>query len=157
MQKWESLMQDKVQKNLQKNFYLLSLWGLAKNSCNKDKRIMENKLKKASQATEVELSRKDKLLEFVATSICFLLLLGCLLKVLFFWFWKEYLNGLGIGSLEKPVRVEPVPILFSLPTLAWIGLIISNNRLQHKNTASSTANGLMLLIAFALQFYNSVK
>jgi hypothetical protein len=33
---------------------------------------------------EFFLTRKEKTLEFMATAMCFLLLLGCFLKVLFF-------------------------------------------------------------------------
>ena len=33
---------------------------------------------------EIELSQKEKLLEIAAVGMCFMLLLGCFLKILFF-------------------------------------------------------------------------
>lgn len=45
---------------------------------------MENIGKKANQEPVIELSQKEKILEFVATTLCFLMLLGCFLKVMFF-------------------------------------------------------------------------
>lgn len=33
---------------------------------------------------KIELTQKEKMLELAAVSICFLLLLGCFLKILFF-------------------------------------------------------------------------
>ncbi|MBK9012959.1 MAG: hypothetical protein IPM82_02145 [Saprospiraceae bacterium] len=45
---------------------------------------MENNAKQVNQEPDIVLSGKEKMLEFVATTMCFLLLMACLLKVLFF-------------------------------------------------------------------------
>ena len=45
---------------------------------------MENNTKQVSQEPVIVLSKKEKMLEFVATAMCFLLLVACLMKVLFF-------------------------------------------------------------------------
>ncbi len=44
---------------------------------------MENNVKKANQEPEIALSQKEKILEFVASTLCFLLLLACFVKVVF--------------------------------------------------------------------------
>lgn len=45
---------------------------------------MENTAKQRNGEPEIQLSKKEKVLEFVATAMCFLLLLACFLKVVFF-------------------------------------------------------------------------
>jgi len=45
---------------------------------------MENYAKHENKEPEIVLSRKEQLLEIIANAICFMLLFGCLLKVLFF-------------------------------------------------------------------------
>jgi hypothetical protein len=44
---------------------------------------MKNNAKQQFQQPEIVLSKKEKILEFIATAICFLLLFACMLKVLF--------------------------------------------------------------------------
>lgn len=44
----------------------------------------ENKSFGTEEKPSFELSNKEKFLEFVALSICFMLLFGCFLKVIFF-------------------------------------------------------------------------
>jgi hypothetical protein len=45
---------------------------------------MRNTIKQYTEEPEILLTKKEKTLEFVATAMCFLLLLACFLKVIFF-------------------------------------------------------------------------
>ncbi len=45
---------------------------------------MKDSAKQTQQEPEILLSNKEKVLEFLATAMCFMLLLASLLKVLFF-------------------------------------------------------------------------
>lgn len=45
---------------------------------------MENRTRQSKGEPEIELSAKDKILESVAVGMCFLLLMACFLKVMFF-------------------------------------------------------------------------
>lgn len=44
---------------------------------------MESNTKKAIQEPEIALSQKEQIIEFVASALCFLLLLACFVKVVF--------------------------------------------------------------------------
>ena len=44
---------------------------------------MRNTIKEYTDEPEILLTKKEKVLEFVATALCFLLLLACFLKVVF--------------------------------------------------------------------------
>ncbi|MBI5917415.1 MAG: hypothetical protein HY842_18765 [Bacteroidetes bacterium] len=46
--------------------------------------MMENRTSQLKEEPEIELSAKEKVLEIVAVGMCFLLLLACFLKVMFF-------------------------------------------------------------------------
>jgi hypothetical protein len=41
-------------------------------------------MKEKNENGEIMLSQKERILEFVAQAMCFMLLLGCFLKVMFF-------------------------------------------------------------------------
>ncbi len=45
---------------------------------------MKNEAKQANEEPEIILSTKEKLMEFTATALCFLLLFASFMKVMFF-------------------------------------------------------------------------